>query len=63
LQANTNYQLEIIDITGKVQLNENLKTSGSSGYMEIDVAYLPKGIYQVRLFSDKGNYQQSKFIK
>jgi len=62
LTVNTNTQngtIELVDLTGKVLLNEVI----NSDYNTFDLANLPSGIYLVRLVTSKGSKTNKVVIK
>ncbi|QEC69179.1 T9SS type A sorting domain-containing protein [Panacibacter ginsenosidivorans] len=58
----SNIQLSIADMQGRILVNQNLVLNSSSN-KTIDVAALPKGIYILKIINNKNEQQQIKFVK
>lgn len=59
--ANSNYSIDVIDITGRIQNSIRLQNSNSQ-YI-VDIKELPKGMYICRIKAENKSLQSIKFIK
>jgi hypothetical protein len=58
VEIEDNWQVRIIDFSGKLVLQNHQLTSN-----QLNINYLPKGIYLVFLSNEKGERLTSKFLK
>jgi len=60
--SSADMQLSVIDIEGKTRMQQNIKSSFSTGSIKLVVSHLPKGLYVIRL-QDGVYFENKKFIK
>ena len=57
--TNTNYQLQIADLAGKIVIQQKINTTTA----QINLSKLTTGIYLVTITDNKGNKEVKKLVK
>ncbi len=63
VKENTNYTMEVVDITGKILLSEKPKVGLGNNNLEVNVSSLSPGIYFLKMLNNNGRYSIARFIK